>query len=358
MPRHQIFLVHGMGQFERGWSSSTAQLLNQVFSNYTIPKAMGLDTAFDYPEITYSAVFDKWRDQWRQDAKDIAGKLKSGGLASSMADDLNNVATSVSGDGFLQTHVLDVLFWRFIRPMAEEVTLEVLTQIDKHLTSFGGQPAEYSVICHSLGTSVMYESLHSGLTDQQHLLSSRLPKRFIAVSNCTRLLWGKGGDVYTSKMGPSPLSHKGMCDQFFDFGHALDPVWQVSPFHSPPNGPPQSWFPDPVLTRTCYLHDAIAAEDIQEINVHALSHSLGHPAVHVPLIRSFINDPEAVSQSDFDAALAAWQAMRLDKQALTKAKQKLKALGSPMENDWKAITDTIAKLRKTITGLKKYDGEN
>jgi hypothetical protein len=29
-----------------------------------------------------------------------------------------------------------------------------------------------------------------------------------------------------------------------------------------------------------------------------------------------------------------------------------------MENDWKAITDTIAKLRKTITGLKKYDGEN
>lgn len=354
MPKHQIFLVHGMGQFERGWSASTAKLLTKVFGAFPVPKAIRLDDAFDFPEITYSKVFDKWRSQWKADAASIAGQLATGGLVSSIADDLGNVATSASGNNFLQTHVLDVLFWRFIRQMAEEVTLEVLTQIDQHLKTFGNEPVEYSVICHSLGTSVMYESMHAGLTDTKPLLSSRLPDHFVAVANCARLLWGKGGDIYATQMGPSPFNHKGMCNRFLDFGHALDPVWQISPFHDPPN----SWFPEPALRERTYYHDVIPTEDIQDPNVHSLAHYLSHPAVHVPLIRSFIGDESAVTPDQYEHALDAWRADRLGKKALKDAKQKLNALGQPQQDDWNAIAATFVKLRQTIAGAKPADGEN
>ena len=357
MPRHQIFLVHGMGQFERGWSSSTADLLNKVFGDYEVGKALGLSDSFEYAEITYSAVFEKWREQWRKDAADLAGKLKSGGLEASIADDLGDVAQSASGDGFLRTHVLDVLFWRFIRQMAEEVTLEVLTQMDKHLDKFGKQPVRYSVICHSLGTSVMYESLHAGLTDSQPLLSSRLPDNFVAVSNCARLLWVKVADFYTSRMGPSPLNHKGMCNRFLDFGHELDPVWQVKPFFEPGVLPPASWFPNP-SAQNAFLHAEIPEDDIQDANVHSLSHYLSHPLVHIPLIESFVGEVGAIPDSERQAALARWRDGRLDAQLRAKAKKKLKALGKPAEDKWKEITATIQKLRDSIASLKKADGEN
>jgi hypothetical protein len=357
MPKHQIFLVHGMGQFERGWSSSTADLLNRVFDDYEVGKELRLSDSYDFPEITYSSVFEKWREQWKEDAADLAGKLKTGGLEASIADDLADVAQSASGEGFLRTHVLDVLFWRFIRQMAEEVTLEVLTQMDKHLKKFGSEPVRYSVICHSLGTSVMYESLHAGLTDSQPLLSSRLPQAFVAVSNCARLLWGKGADFYTSRMGPSPLDHKGMCNRFLDFGHELDPVWQVKPFYKPQELPPLSWFPNPSAQKA-FFHDEIPADDIQDANVHALSHYLGHPTVHVPLIEALINESGAIADSERQAALAKWRANRLDDQLRNKAKKKLKALGKPAEDKWKEITATIQKLRESIANLQKADGEN
>lgn len=354
MPKHQIFIVHGMGQYTADWSKSTVEILQKQFGAYPMAKALEMDTAFEFAEINYSTVFDKWREQWANDAQTKSNQLLEGGLSGGVIDELNNAASVASGDHFFQTHVLDVLFFRFIAQMAEEVTLEVLTQMDKHLSKFGHDPVDYSIVCHSLGTSVAYQALHAGLSDPNSLLRSRLPVNFISVANCAKLLWGRRGDVFTPTMGPSSFSHRGMCDRFLNFGHELDPVWQVDAFHAPPD----RWFWEPAQRALTYQHALLPAEDVQKENIHSLSHYLSHPLVHVPIIHALAKSPNVVTAKQLNKALIDWRQQRLQLQALNKVKAQYRALGKPASDDWKAIGRMLVGLRQYLATLPKEDGEN
>src|SRR5690349_10075929 len=129
MSKHQVFLVHGMGNFEPGWSLSLQAEIKQTFASYKGIAALGLVDRFDFVEINYNDVFDKWRQQWKDDA-DAAAKAAIGlQLDADVANKIAGFAKAPSGKSFFQTHVLDVAMYRYLRQFAEEVNQSVRQQI-------------------------------------------------------------------------------------------------------------------------------------------------------------------------------------------------------------------------------------
>lgn len=349
MAKHQIFLVHGMGDFEPGWSAGIEQQLRDLFQKY--PTARLFADRFGYKEINYNRVFEKWRQQWKSDASALLSTLQDAKLDAAVAQRLLTLAGSAGGASFWQTHVLDVVLYRFLRAVAEEVWREVQTQILAHLTSFQDRP-NYSIVCHSLGTAVAYETLHAMITDSPPLPFGARPVNFIAVSNTARLLWNRGGDPYPVAMGPSFSDDRGMCLSFFNLRHALDPVCNVTPFHAPPD----RWFPEPAMRDEVYIDVELAAADIRQANIHAMEHYLSHPDVHAPVLRRLTKTRLAVSAAEQQAAVAEWRATALKGAARSKATQALGALAVQASSNWLAELDMLYALRDRIAA--GADGEN
>jgi hypothetical protein len=348
MPKHQIFLVHGIGNYEPGWSGRLEKQFRGLFEQYPSLKNDRIGDAFDFKEVTYSQVFEKWQQQWRDDANSLAGKLV--GLELGSAQKLIQLGGAPAGDKFWQTHVLDVVMYRFLMAVTQEVCLEVQSQILGHLRSFSDPPL-YSIVAHSLGTAVAYESMHALVNGTPVLPSTFRPVNFCALANTARLLWGRGGDEYTSKLGPSFMEDAGMCVWFFDAGHKLDPVWQVKPFHKPPT----SWFPHPGSAAEVYTHCELPVADVQDLNVHAFEHYLGHPSIHVPILRALAGFDGAISKQEETAALQAWRKKTLPATALKKAQTSLQALLTGSSEDWKKEVQMLLDLRKLIGN--QADGE-
>jgi hypothetical protein len=350
MPKHQIFLVHGMGEFEPGWSGAIQLQFKALFEQYPSLSADRIGDAFELKELNYAQVFEKWRKQWREDANAAAGALTAVGLDSGEAQKLVKLAGAPTGNSFWQTHVLDVVFYRFLLPISQEVCRELQTQILGHLDAFADPPL-YSIVAHSLGAAVAYEAMHAMLTESPPLPSTFRPINFCAISNPARLLWGRGGDVYTPTLGPSFMEEDGMCMWYFDAGHQLDPVCRVMPFHKPP----PRWFSRPASAGEVYAHCMLPAGDVQALNIHALEHYLGHPSVHVPMLRSLAGFDGAISKQEENAALLAWRKKTLGAAALKKAQASLQAIATRQTDDWESEVGMLLDLR-TLVG-NRADGE-
>jgi hypothetical protein len=87
MSKHQIFLVHGMGNLELGWSDGARK-----------------------------------RKHRRAAARSADDALTATDLHSDAATKVIQAAGAPGGDGLLATHVLDVVAFRFLMPIAQTVT--------------------------------------------------------------------------------------------------------------------------------------------------------------------------------------------------------------------------------------------
>lgn len=354
MPRHQIFLVHGMGEFEPQWSDGIEQQLSGFFDAYPILKDEGWREFFDFKALRYDQVFEAWRQQWRDDAAKVADTLTSLKLDSGAAQSLVQAAQSPTGSSFWQTHVLDVVGYRYMMPVAQEVWRELQTQMLAHLTSFSSLP-DYSVIAHSLGSAVAFEALHAMITATPALPSGQRPVHFVAVSNTARLLWNRTADVYSPVVGPSVTDHRGLCSHFMNVRHELDPLCQVHGFHPPP----PRWFSEPSTAARVYSDVLLPAQDIVQPNVHALEHYLSHPLVHVPLLRRLAGADSVISTRQASQALEAWRAKRLVDAQAQQWRLRLQALlvdeSAGFANELKMLAD-LRQLLQSLPG-RKADGE-
>src|SRR5215467_11975897 len=104
MAKHQVFLVHGMGNFEPGWSAGIQQKIRDTFADYKRLKDGGFASAFEFKEITYNRVFEKWREQWRDDAAAAAAAIGPNLLDQGVAKNLIEAAKAPTGTSFWQTH--------------------------------------------------------------------------------------------------------------------------------------------------------------------------------------------------------------------------------------------------------------
>jgi hypothetical protein len=359
MAKHQVFLVHGMGGFEKGWSLGVQQLLRDAYAQYAIPKAMGFDNDFQFVEVSYDDIFEDLRKLWHDNAQAASAVFTSTGLEPSAVAKLISLADGATGDDFFRTHVLDVAMCRFLKQINERLSVSLTKQILDRLNAFpqNDVPA-WSVISHSLGTAVTTEALHAMFTQPVNgtMLGGRFKPDFLfMVANVSRILWNRGGDVYASEVRPHSIETRGMCFKYCTYAHALDPFLWVAPF----DRPPARWFPDGATQDALYEHVEIGAADVQEFNVHGLTHYLSHPDVHASIFRTLLGAETFIAEKEVAAARKKWKQQTLAGAKLTEVKGKLTAVQAKQGSKWTALIGQLFEFRHEALkrGIDVTEGE-
>jgi len=311
MNRHIVFFVHGIGDDAKGWSKDLRASFKALCDSYPLPPG-GLPFAelFQTEEIFYNDLFDDWRKRVAREAGAALKLLGDGGLGNDAVTRLLNAGTAAGGGGFLRTHALDVLQYRFLRLVADAVRDAVQHQIMSRLvqTDFG-TPVRWSVIAHSLGTSVMHDTLYQMFRPGPGAEQSALfqPYAVIMLANVSQLLrdsglLGAGIDAYGTIVRPDREPGRGACRYFLSSANGFDPVALAGDFR-----PPATWLSDSARTQRRFR-----ALDFKAIpksrQVHDFAEYLAHPAVHVPIFRILTGDQDRITDEQENAAHQAYQA--------------------------------------------------
>ncbi|HEY3075856.1 MAG TPA: hypothetical protein VGJ74_11850 [Burkholderiales bacterium] len=339
MAKQVVFVVHGMGDFKDGWGAVYSKLLKELYERYEIAQFLPFEQQFEVKPLLYNDRFDKMRADWKAAADAVLGKLKPLGERGAQAlATATQWAQSAGKNDFLRTHVLDVLFYRFIPQLAEAVRTSIRRQILE-----GMKGAEtWSMIAHSLGTSVAHDSLVWMFDPASG--ESLPPEKFrlqalAMLANVSRVLEssenGASWDVYRSVVQPNVKLTKGVCNRFLNVRHTWDPVPLPKQFKPQPN------WPDAATREVKESFQDIQIDDIEALGDPAIVHDLGHylrnPAVHIPLFRSLIPLSAVISQDEEDQAIREHR----KKTPLAQAKKKIEELKkfrlSDEEEDWNKI---------------------
>lgn len=288
--KHLIFLVHGMGVNDATWSDAVQKTLTDRYATYPALSFVPFDQRFQFVPISYYDEFAALRDQWRNSTQALGTALAPLGLAVPLITTLDKLASSTNKNTFINTHVLDVLLYHFtglttstVREAVRSAILTALTALDQT------QPIRWSIIAHSLGTSVIHDTLHETYsappppaggvptTASQLALITR-PTLLAMVANVSRVL-ETDIDVYLSRVQPgNPDDPQAICKYYFNARHQWDPIPQPKAFR------PASWWPTlgvRALTPDRFLDVTIS--EIEQVNVHDFNHYLRNPLVHAPL---------------------------------------------------------------------------
>jgi hypothetical protein len=348
-----------MGGFQEHWSLGVQQLLKDAFASFELPGKTGFDSDFQFVEVVYDDVFEDIRKLWRDEADKAQKAFALGGLDAPALKTLIDLANGASKDDFFRTHILDVGMFRFLKQVNEKLGQSLRRQILERLRAFSENdvPA-WSVLAHSLGTAVTTETLHAMFTQpvDGKMLGDRFKPDFLfMVANVSRVLWSRGGEIYASEVKPHTLETRGMCFKYCDYAHELDPFPAALPF----DRPPPSWFPSAALADVVYEHTAIDKLDIQELNVHSLTHYLSHPDVHVSIFRTLLGAEEFITKKEVDDALKKWRKSLLPLALKAKAIADLGGFKISDPTSFADIFKQIAGLRLGAlkAGLNKTDGE-
>ena len=344
MAKHVIFLIHGMGTFTKGWSEDTQKQISSLYATYNISKQLPFDELFRFEEITYNGRFDTLRKQWKDSAAAVLKELKKGGLPDAAANDLANTEAGSTTEEFFGSHVLDVLLYRFIPQVAEEARALVAKRIQDVISPKTGDLPRWSVIAHSLGTSVTHDSLHAMFTQQVNgrtLLGLTKAQAVVMVANVSRVLEQDTVDVYKSVVHPG-LFENGICDNYVNVFHEWDPFPRPKAFR------PLADWPD-VATRQSRPERFVSAaiNAFQHKNVHALSHYLSDPKTHVPIFRALLPIEGAISDDELRKASAIHEAATPFGQFEALQKE-LKKLQIAEESSWKQVIQAFKGFFATI----------
>jgi hypothetical protein len=352
MAKHLVFLVHGMGSFKKDWSADISKRLVDLYSSYAALKPFPFSDFFEFKEIVYDGEFEALRTLWRNSTEALGTAIKTFGISVELVEELNKLASATNRDTFLNTHVADVLMYRALRQVAGMVRDSVRLQILNALTAGGDLGlARWSIIAHSLGTSVIHDSLQGLYTDSSvnrdaNFTGVTRPMVLAMIANVSRVLEDGGNfDVYTSRVVPGVDANAG-CTFYLNARHEWDPFTQPKKF-----APMSDWPSMEVRARELYVECAI--RDIAQVDVHALDHYLNNPLVHGPLFNSLLGFPATKGPLDAGTIATAHGAYvnNIDKQILDAALAKLKPIRLGEEDKWSDIIKSWQAMLKLAKSL-------
>ena len=342
MAKHILFLVHGMGDTQPGWSQAIQQLIRSHYARYPgLSLLVPFDNNFSFCEINYNDKFDERRKAWAQNAQTVLAALAQNGLDSGAVNQLTKYAAETGADNFLATHVLDVILYRFIPQIAEQIRTTVQKQI---LQALAAQPQNesfsWSIIAHSLGTAVTHDTLHAMYSGGTLPPSVTRAKVLTMLANVSRVL-ETDADVYTSRVFPNIDPAKGVCDYFLNARHEWDPIPVPKLFK-----PVDDW-PD-LITRRANRFQSILINAIEQKNVHDFAHYLKNPKVHIALFRALTWD-SLIDQATADNAIAQYEAGTPIGQFQSLIK-KIKKLWPSEQATWREVIVTFRKFQELAHG--------
>jgi hypothetical protein len=219
---------------------------------------------------------------------------------------LARAANSFEKDDFSRTHLLDVFLYRFATQSRHTVRSKVADQILKRLDSLDKTSLiRWSVVAHSLGTSVAHDTLHEMFSApgkmQTRLGQLVVPSALVMLANVSRVL-ESDIDVYTSLVAPGAPADlaRFAVRQYINAFHELDPIPAASPFE-----PVSTWPAPGVRDDGLYTHRRIS--DLEDLDVHAAEHHLRNPCVYGPMFNAFF-DARVMSREDIDKAYTKYRA--------------------------------------------------
>ena len=169
MPKHHVFLIHGMGKHESGeWHKAWITTLTELAQKYTRFKTTPLDRWVKFVPINYDDKIDERLNEWGSQAEAIAKHLGSG--LSALESVFGWISEADDQDkSFFWSHVVDVILWYLFKLERASLQADVLLQVSKALDRMYKQIGTYSssVIAHSLGTAVAHNTLNELATSPE-----------------------------------------------------------------------------------------------------------------------------------------------------------------------------------------------
>jgi hypothetical protein len=324
-----------------GWNGCepVRDTLKKLYEQYAFSRLLPFDEQFEVKPLYYNDKFDDLRAKWATAADQVLALMKPGPHGGGAIAEMTAWARGANKNSFLRTHVLDVLLYRFCPTVAGQVRAAVHRQM---LEGIRGAK-QWSAIAHSLGTSVLHDTL-VWMFDPASPSSLR-PEGFrmevlAMVANVSRVLEssenGARWDVYRSVVQPNVKVTKGVCNSFLNACHNWDPIPVPKKFK-----PTADWPDQPTRAAPGAFQDVRIDEIEKPKLVHDLEHYLRNPAVHIALYRSLLALPGVVSPAEEKAALDAHR-VHHPRAKVQKEIDRLKALRlSDEESDWKAILAMI-----------------
>lgn len=330
MAKNVLFLVHGVGQQPSDWALKAGgplEALQDASQAYGHFKGRRLTDLFDVVPIRYDDVFDRILQGWSKLGKSLkAGVLGLDGPFESVSELLEKAGDDKNK---LLTFGGDVPLYRGFPLFAQRIQLGVAVQLmeaieARYRAPADGPPAQFVVVGHSLGTTVVHDALQrlgterwidetmKGWTDDAkeeaqayHGKRKALADRF-KTSNPFGPGFVKFKAVYmlsntsgflAATCPPDqslvcPLPRAGQpayLQSFVNVDHAFDPISKVLPFKLP-----AAW--------TGKGGRQIDLDHFHEFNIHAFTHYLRHPAVNLSLLSDLVDDFEPGDPEEVVAA--------------------------------------------------------
>ncbi|WP_447977941.1 hypothetical protein [Candidatus Nitrospira bockiana] len=331
MPKHILFLIHGIGLHEPVWGEELdgpIKTLEAISAEYGYFKKPGqaLHDKVEFVTVHYDEVFQEIIAKWRQDASAIAQFDQDRVLQGSL-----DWLVNASDETFWWSHVADLAMYRFFplyrQRVRSHVILQLAQRIEQEMNHEGS--ATCSVLAHSMGTAVAHDCLHLLGTVRWGKKANPLNpahwrfQHLFMMANTSRLLQTEDAEMkkaYESIVRPGPVEDaSSYLATYWNIRHEADPV----PF-------PKMF--DPVGWKD---YTSILIQHFYEVNVHNLSHYLRHPRVHIPLFNKVVSR-KVVSKEEEIHAVDQFPQFGGELAVVQKAKDlasKLSALKSSLGED-------------------------
>jgi hypothetical protein len=349
MAKHTLFLVHGMGRFEgTQWSDEVWNKLVECSERY--PHFQTTKTLEEYAEhvpVGYDGLIRAALARWDTQATTFGEFAQTNELCH--GDSLDWL-TGVSGNdaGFLLSHVADVIICRFFRHESAQIRANVQLKIFEEVQRKRAQDADarFSLMAHSLGTSVAHDALAElgtapRIGDDVNTFGTEnfRFKSIHMLANVSRLLQTEP-KAYKSVVRPGPNSTQNRyCGRMYCHRHELDSFTKPMPFD------PVSWGGDFRMTNLRHYRGW---------NVHGWLHYLDHPRVHIPLLKS-ITKSGAVTPKQTREAENNYPRFGGDLKNLAIAQGKIAELHALAQgiNEDKGLKENFDALCKMWDGVKE-----
>jgi hypothetical protein len=265
-----LFLIHGMGNSANAglgkadsalWGEDVKERLLEDLEPFRNVNSASLQVI----PVLYDDVFRSHVERWSELADSLVGTP----LAS-----LTDWMRDTDSQDFLWGSIGDVVLYRAFAEVREHVLTHVARQMIRHVHRLGRTDYEYSVLAHSLGTAVAHDAIHKLATVAIDGNTSLQPpnfrfKNFFALANVSRLVWLTDGDFYrdTRVRPPNCGLPADACavEHYASFRHIADPVPSIVRFQRKDWDRAHFW--------------SLELRHYRELNVHAFTHYLAHPAV-------------------------------------------------------------------------------
>ena len=348
-----MFLVHGIGQrasdgavdgpadAAASWSKVPVELLMKLARKYQSDIDFSLNpspTGIRIVPLSYCDIIVRQLEAWDEfGSSDVAGAFsaKFPSMGAGRLGQLKGISKRDSG--LFWGGPVDVLLYRLF--LDGDIRTHVREQIANGLigSSVGGVLPTCSFICHSMGTSVLHDTLAELLASPQQFggFANMDIHLYASIANVSKVLQGRfnPNDSPVRPLGTPSEARLPACVRTFVNAHnTTDPVAHIGMFRP-------KWDP----TVCDYLEVEVAK--LKWVDVHGLAHYLENPSVHIPILR-------AACQITIDAAkekkaIKTWEDSKGDNcpeslEVLKKKVQKLKA-------DWDDKGDAFGPVEVAVS---------